>query len=59
MPAGIYIAQDSPKSEVIERYLGTGIRIEDDVLITENGCQVLSRDVPKAAAEIEVLMRAS
>ena len=54
---GIYVAQDSPKSEVIEPYLGNGIRIEDDVLITDNGCQVLSRRVPKAAAEIEALMR--
>ena len=40
---GIYVAQDSPKSEVIEPYSGNGIRIEDDVLITDNGCQVLSR----------------
>ncbi|MEE3174183.1 MAG: aminopeptidase P N-terminal domain-containing protein [Pseudomonadota bacterium] len=54
---GIYVAQDSPKSEVIEPYLGNGIRIEDDVLITDDGCQVLSRGVPKAAAEIEALMR--
>ena len=54
---GIYVAQDSPKSEVIAPYLGNGIRIEDEVLITDNGCQVLSRGVPKAAAEIEALMR--
>ena len=54
---GIYVAQDSPKSEVIEPYLGNGIRIEDDVLITDNRCQVLSRGVPKAASEIETLMR--
>jgi Xaa-Pro aminopeptidase len=30
-----------------------GIRIEDDILITDNGCRVLGRPVPKTVAEIE------
>lgn len=29
-----------------------GIRIEDDVLVTDSGCEVLTRDIPKALAEI-------
>jgi Xaa-Pro aminopeptidase len=33
-----------------------GIRIEDTVLITKDGCEVLSRDVPKEIDEIEKLM---
>ncbi len=35
---------------------GLGIRIEDTVLITRDGCEILSRDVPKEIDEIEALM---
>jgi Xaa-Pro aminopeptidase len=32
-----------------------GIRIEDDVLITENGCRVLGNPIPKTVAEVEAI----
>lgn len=34
-----------------------GIRIEDDAIVTQTGCELISRGVPVAAAEIEALMR--
>jgi Xaa-Pro aminopeptidase len=37
---------------------GFGIRIEDTVLITKDGCEVLTKDVPKEVEEIEKLMSA-
>lgn len=36
-----------------------GIRIEDDLLITENGCEVLSKDIPRTTEEIEAFMAAN
>jgi Xaa-Pro aminopeptidase len=51
---GIYIAADT--KGVPEQYLGIGVRIEDDVLCTNNGPRVLTSKVPKNPEEIELLM---
>jgi Xaa-Pro aminopeptidase len=51
---GLYIAPDT--KDIPEQYLGIGVRIEDDVLCTNNGPRVLTDKVPKQADEIEALM---
>lgn len=52
---GVYVAPDDQLSH--PRWRGIGIRIEDDVLITAKGPQVLTAAVPKTIREIESLCR--
>jgi Xaa-Pro aminopeptidase len=42
---------------VPERFWSIGIRIEDDAIVTADGCELISRGVPVEPAEIEALMR--
>jgi Xaa-Pro aminopeptidase len=51
---GLYVR---PAEGVPERFWNIGIRIEDDAIVTANGCELISRDVPVEAAQIEALMR--
>lgn len=51
---GLYFAHDNEL--VPEKYRGMGIRIEDDVVITDGEPLVLTSDVPKTVEEIEALM---
>jgi len=51
---GLYIQPDA--KEVDEKWRGVGIRIEDDVLVTKKGHEVLTDSAPKEVKDIEALM---
>lgn len=54
---GLYVPADC--KSVDEKWRGIGIRIEDDLLVTEQGHEVLTSGVPRTIPEIEALMQAS
>jgi len=51
---GLYVR---PAAGVPEKFHHIGIRIEDDAIVTDKGCELITRDVPVKADEIEALMR--
>ena len=51
---GLYIHPDDELFPI--EYRGIGVRIEDDVLVTETGCRVLSNKLPSHPDEVEVWM---
>jgi Xaa-Pro aminopeptidase len=52
---GLYVR---PSDHIPREFWNIGIRIEDDAIVTPQGCELITRDVPVGADEIEALMRA-
>ena len=53
---GLYFGSWRPDVDCPKRYADIGIRIEDDVLVTANGPDVLSGDCPKTIVDIEAVV---
>ena len=52
---GLYVR---PSEKVPREFWNIGIRIEDDAVVTDSGCELISRGVPVEPDAIEALMRA-
>jgi Xaa-Pro aminopeptidase len=46
-----------PADNVPEHFWNIGIRIEDDAVVTESGCEIITKAAPKKVCEIEALMQ--
>ena len=51
---GLYVR---PAEDIDKAFWNIGIRIEDDAVVNESGCELISRGVPVKADEIESLMK--
>ena len=51
---GIYVR---PEPGVPEQFWNIGIRIEDDALVTADGCEIITEAAPKTVADIEAVMK--
>jgi len=51
---GLYIR---PADDIDEKFWNIGIRIEDDAVLNDSGCELISRGVPVKADEIEAIMK--
>ncbi|MDD2652672.1 MAG: aminopeptidase P N-terminal domain-containing protein [Sulfurimonas sp.] len=52
---GLYI--DAKDKSVPKKYRGIGIRIEDNILVTKDGCENLSSSIAKSIEEIEMMSK--
>ena len=51
------IAKTRIVDDVPEALHNIGVRIEDDVVVTEGGCEIITAEAPKLPEDIEALMR--